>query len=160
MTHSNKIISNQISWGKVSFPLRLFLSLMLGVAALAYFSLLTSIYLDTEFKIPLITEGYGSMGNIELVQHSLQYLYWFLGIFGFMGLLFLLSPITESVKQFFAWAVPLLIILDILSAWLVRVHAEFAYMLFLSGFLLAFSFLYCFVTVQFHLWFQKPDAER
>lgn len=135
--------------------LRVFVSTFLFVAGFCYLSLLGSIWFDTEMNVSLVTEGYGDMGNIELVQHSLKYLFWFFGVFAFTVFVFLFTNYSEKVKNFFSLACPLLIIIDISSSWLVRNHSLFSYTMIGSGFLLALSFLIMFCMIQYDMWIRK-----
>jgi glucan phosphoethanolaminetransferase (alkaline phosphatase superfamily) len=141
--------------GHLPRSMKLFMSLMLLVAGLAYFAFLASIWQDTEMKIPLIVEAYGSMESLELIQHSFQYLFWFFGIFAVTGTCFLLTRYREKIKRRLALAVPLLILADIGSAWLIRYHTGFAAGMYLCGVLLALSFLLMFGMIQYDLWLRR-----
>ena len=137
----------------VSF--KLFISLFLCVAGFCYATLLASIWSDTEMNLATIAEAYATMGDIELIQHSFRYLFWFFGIFVLEGLLFLLTTAPERVKKIFSTIVPVLILADIGSAWFIRSSNFFAYTLFASGVLLATSFLVMFLWIQSNLWSSK-----
>lgn len=148
------------SLGALTFSAKLFISLMLGVAGLCYAALLGSIWVDTEMKMAYIIEGYGMMEAMELVAHTFKYLFWFFGIFSVSVGLLLCTAYSEKVKTFFAAFVPFMICLDLGSAWLVRVHDLFAYVLFGSGLVLAISFLAVFVLIQLDLWSRKTPLRN
>ena len=157
------MIISKTHWQTLNeYPLsfKLFISLLLWVAVLCYAALLVGIWFDTEMKIPYISEGYGMMDAVELVQHSITYLFWFLGIFTVTGFVFLLTPHSEKIKRVFAVLVPLLILLDIGSQWLISVHEFFAYSLVVSGFLLALSFGIMFLMIQWDIWLNKASEEN
>ena len=109
-------------------------------------------------KIANIIEGYGSFESIELVEHSFKYMYWFMGIFGMTGFLFLLTCYPEYLKRSFAVVTPVFIILDISAAWLIRYHDFFAFQLMVSGFVLGSCFLVMFLLIQYDLWLKKDHA--
>lgn len=131
---------------------RLFVSLMLCVAGLCYAAFLGQIWVDTEMRVDLIIEGYGLMSAMELVTHSFRYLFWFVSLFSALTGLLFAAAYSERVKLIFAAGVPALIFLDIASAWLIRFHSLFAYVLYGCGLLLAVSFLALFVLIQRALW--------
>lgn len=140
--------------------IKVFVSFLLCLLGLSYLTLLSSIWIDTEMKIPYIIEGYGSFEFIELAEHSFKYIFWFIGTFGITVSLFLLTSGSERVKRFFAMAVPLLIVSDIGSMWLIRYSPVFAYQLYASGVMLAVSFLVLFVLIQSELWFNKVAKKK
>lgn len=133
---------------------KIFLSLMLVLAGLCYLSLLAGIWYDTGMELALIIEAYAGMGAIELVQHSFRHLFWFFGIFAVTGGLFLATRAAESVKRLLACLLPLLIMADIASAWLVSASPFFAGLLFFCGFMLALLFFCLFVAIQRDLWIE------
>lgn len=108
-------------------------------------------------RLSVITEAYGTMGNIELIQHSFRYLFWFFGVFLFIGFLFQLTAVSEKFKVFFAVSVPCLILADIGFAWLIRVDSLFTYGLAASGFFLASSFLGMSSFILHDLWIRKTS---
>lgn len=134
---------------------KLFITLLLCVAGFCYLALLGSIWNDTQMKIPLIVEAYGTMAQSELVEHTFRYMFWFLGIFTLTGFLFLMSSYSEKIKTSFAVLIPLLILTDIASAWLIGRQEAFARLMFASGFSLACLFLTMVVLILYELWFQK-----
>ncbi|MDP3921223.1 MAG: hypothetical protein Q8R76_10520 [Candidatus Omnitrophota bacterium] len=136
------------------FPLsiKLFISLMLCVAGLAYVTLIASIWSDTGLSISVIAEAYGSMEPIEFIQHSFRYMFWFTGIFVMTAVPFFLTAYPEKLKRAVAVVIPLLIVSDIGSAWLIRYHAFFAWQLSVTGALLAACFLLMFSLIQYDLW--------
>ncbi|MCB9799197.1 MAG: hypothetical protein H6757_00380 [Candidatus Omnitrophica bacterium] len=134
---------------------KLFISLLLCVAGLCYLILLVSIWNDTGLRMSVITEAYADMDSIELVEHSFKYMFWFFGIFGLTGAIFLLSTVKEKIKIVFSVSVPLFIVLDIASAWLISKRAFFSGILGVSGFFLAGSFLVMFVFIQYDLWLKS-----
>lgn len=139
---------------------KLFVSFQLLVVACCYLSLLGSIWTDTQMKITNIVDGYGSMESLELIHHSFQYLFWFLGVFTITGALFLLSSQAEKLKRFFSVLVPLLILADIGSAWGVPHNPSFAWTMFASGLLLALSFSVMFILIQWDLWRPQKPLKR
>ncbi|PIQ85311.1 MAG: hypothetical protein COV74_09355 [Candidatus Omnitrophica bacterium CG11_big_fil_rev_8_21_14_0_20_45_26] len=138
--------------------LKWFVSGMLVVAGASYLSLLASIWHDTGFSTTLISEAYGSMGTIELTEHSLKYLLWFLVIFSSTGALFFLTKAPERLKILLAVLIPILILSDIGSAWLIIYHDVYVKVMWLSGFLLAVFFMTMVVFIQRDLWFSKEAA--
>ena len=143
----------------IPHSMRLFLSLMLCLVGLSYLTLLAGIWIDTEMKMVNIIEGYRTFEFIELVQHSFRYIFWFIGIFGITVSLFLLSSFPERGKKFVAVAVPLWIISDIGSMWLIRYSDFFAGQLYVSGVMLAAGFLAMFSFIQRDLWFSKVEVK-
>lgn len=141
------------------FHFKVFVGLFLCLAGLAYISLLASIGVDTEMKISYIIEGYGGMDPIELISHSFQYLLWFFVVFAFINCAFMLTSFSSGLKTALSVTTVALIVLDIASAWLVRAHVFFAYLLFACGVLLALSFLIMFLLIQSDLW-KKPLHEK
>jgi len=139
---------------------KLFANFALILASLCYLSLLASIWFDTQMSIALITEGYGDMDPIELVQHTLRYSLWFFSIFVIMGGLFMTTRFKEGVKRVVAITVPLLVISDLGAAWLVKFGPLFAWQLWISGFCLALSFLVLFVLIQYDLWVRPKRTEN
>ena len=137
---------------------KLFISLLMCVLGLCYLTFLGSIWNDTEMKIAMIIEGYGTFDSIELVEHSFKYMYWFLGTFGVTGFVFLLTCYPEKLKRIFAAVTPIFIILDISAAWLIRYHDIFAWQLMVSGFVLATCFLAMFLLIQYDLWLKKDHS--
>jgi hypothetical protein len=135
--------------------IRLFLSLLLCVIGLSYLTLLGSIWIDTEMKISNIIEGYGSFEFIELIEHSFKYIFWFISTFTITVAIFLLTSYAENLKRIFAIVVPLFIISDIGSMWLIRYCSYFAWQLYASGLILASSFLSMFLLIQYDLWLKK-----
>ena len=138
-----------------SFTVRLFFSLILTLIGVNYLFLLTGIWLDTQMDLSKIEEGYSTFETVELLEHSFRYLFWFIGAFGLSIGLFLMSAHSQRLKTIFVMGVPVLIISDIGSMWLVRFSPWFALQLFLSGFLLAASFLILFVLLQRELLFKR-----
>ena len=137
-----------------------FASLMLVVSALCYLSLLGSIWNDTQMNPDVIREAYAMMDPIELTQHTFLHLFWFFGIFSITGMLFLLTSYTEKTKRIFAILVPILIISDLAAQWLIQYHDLFTPILFVSGALLAASFLSMFVLIQNDLWIRKGAGNK
>lgn len=135
--------------------IKVFASLFLCLLGLAYVSFLAGIWLDTGIQIALITEAYRGMGAIELVSHSSRYLAWFAAAFGAAGGLFLFSTYSDRWKLFFSLWAPAWILSDIGAAWLIRFADLFAWQLYISGFVLAATFLALFILVQRELWFKK-----
>ena len=152
---SARVVSALAYWQRSA---KYFVSLMLCVAGLGYLALLAGIWQDTQFKMINIIEGYGSMGAIELVQHSFRYLFWFFGIFTVSISLFLMSSRPEKIKRLVALVVPVLIATDVGSAWLTRFHAVFGYTMAISGFILAAIFLSLFISIQMDLWGPKKPV--
>lgn len=136
----------------IPLTVKLFISLLLCLVSLSYLMLLSGIWIDTEMKVANIIEGYGDFEFIELTEHSFKYLFWFIGAFGVTVSLFLMSSWPEKMKRFFAVAVPILIISDLGSMWLIRYSDFFAWQLYVSGALLAASFFVMFLTIQLDLW--------
>ncbi len=145
-------MTENIQLKNLSLPTRLFISLILILLGINYLFLLFSIWLDTRMDIAMIIEGYRSFEAAELLEHSFKYLYWFIGAFGISVGLFLFSSHPQKVKTFFVMATPLLVLSDIGSMWAVRFSSWFAVQMYLSGFLLAVSFLALFVLLQKELW--------
>lgn len=138
----------------VPLSARLFIGLLLCVMGLSYLTLLGSIWVDTEMKIPNIIEGYGSFEFIELIEHSFKYIFWFICTFTITVSIFLLTSYPEMIKRIFAAVVPVFIISDIGSMWLIRYCSFFAWQLYASGMILATSFFVMFLLIQFELWFK------
>ncbi len=135
--------------------MRLFLGLFLYILGISYLSLLSGIWIDTKMKIANIAEGYSLFEISELVEHSFKYLSWFISTFGIVVTLFLLTSWDEKLKRFFAVLIPVLIILDMGSMWLIRYSSFFSWQLFVAGFLLALSFFAMFTLIQIDLWGKK-----
>lgn len=145
-------------WASRPSSTKWFGSLFLGLLGLAYAAFLGGIWADTRMEIPLIIEAYRDMSPDELVRHSSQYLVWFTMAFAvIMGALFLTSY-PERVKKFFAIWTPFWIVADIAAAWLIRQGDFFAYQLFVSGFVLAATFLVLFMLVQRDIWFKSETV--
>jgi hypothetical protein len=134
---------------------RLFISLLLCVIGLSYLTLLGNIWVDTEMKISNIIEGYGSFEAIELVEHSFKYIFWFTGTFTITVFIFLFTSYSEKFKRLFGVVIPIFIISDIGSMWLIRYSSFFAWQLYASGLILATCFLTMFLLIQYDLWFKK-----
>lgn len=132
--------------------IRIFISLLLCVIGLSYLTLLGSIWVDTEMKVSSIIEGYGTFEFIELVEHSFKYIFWFIGTFTITVSIFLLTSYPEKLKIIFAIVVPLFIVSDIGSMWLIRYCSFFAWQLYVSGLILAACFLTMFLLIQYDLW--------
>jgi hypothetical protein len=112
--------------------------------------------MDTHMQIGEIAQGYRTFETVELIEHSFKFLFWFIGAFGITGTFFLMTTFPEGAKKFLAVFIPLGIISDIGSMWLVKFSNWFAYQMYFSGVFLAASFLFMFVVVQKELWFRKP----
>jgi hypothetical protein len=106
-------------------------------------------------KIANVIEGYGSFEFIELIEHSFKYIFWFICTFTITVSVFLLTSYTEKIKRVFAVLIPLFIISDIGSMWLIRYCSFFAWQLYASGLILATSFLIMFLLTQYDLWLKK-----
>ena len=111
---------------ELSLSFRLFLSAILCLVGISYIMLLSSIWIDTEMKMANIIEGYGSFEFMELVEHTFRYIFWFIGTFTITLSLFLLTSWPEKLKRIFAVIVPLLILSDMGSMWLIRYSDFFA----------------------------------
>ena len=140
-------------WG--SDAVRLFVSLFLCVLGLAYASLLAQIGLDTEMRVPLIADAYRGFGPGEFVAHALQYLSWFIVAFGASLGALLATSYSEKIKIFAVIWTPAWIVLDVGGVWLIRYHDAFARLLFVSGLVLALTFLVFFCLVQYDIWLKK-----
>ncbi len=144
---------------RLPVSMKIFVSSFICIIGLSYCALLGNIWLETEMSIPLIIEGYGDFESMGLIDHSFRYLSWFAATFAITVLLFLLTRASESLKRIFATTIPLLILSDIGSAWLIRYNDIFAWQLALSGFMLALSFLTMFLYVQYDLWFPPSHKQ-
>jgi len=147
-----------INFRGMSSSFKIFVSSFLCLLGLSYLMLLSSIWIDTEMNLAYIVEGYGSFEFMELVEHTFKYLFWFIGTFSITLFLFLQTSWPERLKQVFTAVVPLFIISDMGSMWLIRYSPFFAKQLMVSGILLAISFLALFLLIQYDLWrdsFQK-----
>ena len=153
----NLMTWNWNGFSELPLSLRLFIGLFLSLAGLCYVTLLGSIWYDTQWSLAAISEGYGSMGNIELFHHSFKHLFWFFGIFGFAIFLFLLTNASEKAKQWMTASIPIVIVSDIGSAWLVRFSGAFSYVMFASGVFLSVCFLGIYLKVQSELWPKKQS---
>ncbi len=142
----------KIKLRNMPLSVKIFVSLMLCIAGLSYLTLLGSIYIDTDLKVVNIIKGYADMEYMELTAHSFKYIFWFFGMFSIVGASFLLTSYSEKVKRVFATIVPLFIVSDIGSMWLVSKSHWFAYQLFASGAVLATSFLTMFLLAQYEIW--------
>jgi hypothetical protein len=140
---------------EMPLSVKLFTSLILCVVGLSYLTLLGSIWIDTEMKISNIIEGYGSFETIELIEHSFKYIFWFICTFTITISIFLLTSYSDKLKRIFAVLVPLFIVSDIGSMWLIRYCSFFAWQLYISGLTLATSFLTMFLLIQYDLWLKK-----
>ena len=135
---------------------RWFVSLILCVIGLSYLTMLAGIWFDTNMKIALIMEGYGTFEAMELARHSHEYLFWFLFHFIAVMTIFFFTSYSEKIKKFFAVFVPVFIVSDIGSMWLIPfVSKGFAWQLFISGLVLAFFFLTMFLLIYYDIWFKK-----
>lgn len=135
--------------------MKFFVSLMLCLLGVNYFLLLTQIWLDTAMRIDGIIGAYRGVEPEELVEHSVKWLFWFLGTFGMSGFLFLNTSYSDKMKRPLAILVPLAIASDITSMWLIRCGDWFAWQLFGSGLVLASCFLFMFCLIQYELWREK-----
>lgn len=151
--------ASRISLRRMPLSARLFVSLMLCVIALGYVTLLATIWFDTEMKMTNIIEGYSTFQTSELVEHTFKYLPWFIGAFGVSLILFFLTSFPETLKRVFAVLVPLVIVSDMGSMWLIRYHPFFAWQLFASGLTLAVLFLVLFLLVQCDLWLRRRNSD-
>lgn len=144
---------------EMPLSLRAFISLILCVIGLSYLTLLGSIWVDTEMKISKIIEAYGSFEFSELIEHSFKYIFWFIGTFTITVLIFLFTSYPGKLKRFFSFLVPLLIISDIGSMWLIRYWSKgwFSWQLYLSGMSLAGLFLLMFILINYDLWSKKSS---
>jgi hypothetical protein len=134
---------------------RLFVSLMLCVVSLSYLALLSGIAFDTEMKVGLIIEAYQTFDTIELIEHTIKYLPLYIGVFGVTLFLFMFTSYPEKMKRMFACLVPMAIVSDVASMWLIRYNTFFGWQLFVSGLVLAFSFLTLFLLIQRDLWIRR-----
>ncbi len=142
---------------EMPLSVRVFVSLILCVIGLSYLTLLGSVWVDTEMKISNIMEAYGSFEFTELIEHSFKYIFWFICIFTITVSVLLLTSYPEKLKRFFSFLVPLLIISDIGSMWLIRYwsRAWFSWQLYLSGMSLAVLFLIMFLLINYDIWLKK-----
>lgn len=140
---------------EMPLSVKLFVSLILCVVGLSYLTLLGSIWIDTEMKISMIIEGYGSFEVIELIEHSFKYIFWFICTFIITVSIFLLTSYPDKLKRVFAVLVPLFIVSDIGSMWLIGYCSFFAWQLYVSGLTLASCFLAMFLLIQYDLWLKK-----
>ncbi|OGW90216.1 MAG: hypothetical protein A3A73_04845 [Omnitrophica bacterium RIFCSPLOWO2_01_FULL_50_24] len=131
---------------------RLLASVLLCLLGVSYLVLLASIGSDTEMKMANIVEAYRTFTTTELLEHTFKYLPWFIGTFGATLTLFCLSSYPEKLKLFFVCAVPIAILSDMGSMWLIRAHALFGWQLLASGFFLALCFVTLFALIQRDLW--------
>ncbi|MFT5207190.1 MAG: hypothetical protein ACI9CF_000939 [Candidatus Omnitrophota bacterium] len=138
---------------------KMFISSFMCVIGLSYCALLGNIWVETEMSIPLIIEGYGDFEFMGLIDHTFRYLSWFVATFAITVLLFLFTRASEQLKRIFAAVVPVLILSDIGSAWLIRYNDLFAWQLALSGLMLALCFLTMFLRVQYDLWFPHSHKQ-
>jgi hypothetical protein len=134
---------------------RIFISLFLCLLGLAYAAFLGGIWIDTQMQPSIIAEGYRDMGVMELTAHTFRYLGWFTAVFAVVGGLFLATGHEERWKRFAAVWMPFWVVSDIAAAWLIRLEAFFAWQLFVSGLVLAVTFLALFVLIQRELWLKK-----
>ncbi len=145
----------EIRLREAALSVRLFISLLLCVMGLSYLTLLGSIWIDTELKVSYVIEGYGSFESIELIEQSFKYIFWFICTFTIAVSLLLMTSYPEKIKRCFAVVVPLFIISDIGSMWLIRYCSFFAWQLYASGMVLATCFLVMFLLIQYDLWLKK-----
>lgn len=143
--------------GLYALPLgaKFFVSLFLCGLGGAYVSFLGGIWFDTGMRISLIAEAYRGMSAMELTAHTFRYLTWFTEAFGVLGAAFLFTSTAERWKIFFSGWVPVWVLSDIGAAWLIGRSEFFAWQLFVSGFVLAATFLLIFILVQRDLWLKK-----
>lgn len=152
---SKEVKMPRIKLNQGAFSSKSFISLLLCLVGLSYLTLLGSIWIDTEMRISNVIEAYSSFEFIELIEHSFKYILWFICIFTIVVGIFLLTSYPEKVKRIFAVSTPLFIVSDIGSMWFIGYSNFFAWQLYLSGFILAVSFLVMFLLIQYDLWFKK-----
>ncbi len=145
----------EIRLREAALSVRLFISLLLCVMGLSYLTLLGGIWIDTELKVSYVIEGYGSFESIELIEQSFKYIFWFICTFTITVSLLLMTSYPEKLKRCFAVVVPLFIISDTGSMWLVRYCSFFAWQLYASGMVLATCFFVMFLLIQYDLWLKK-----
>ena len=157
MTESSRPSRWVSSGGLYTLPLgtKFFVSLFLCGLGGAYVSFLAGIWFDTGMQLSLIAEAYRDMSAMELTAHTFRYLTWFTEAFGVLGAAFLFTSAAERWKIFFCLWVPVWVLSDIGAAWLIARANIFAWQLFVSGFVLAMTFLLVFILVQRDLWFKR-----
>ena len=111
------------------------------------------ITLNLDFFWQLVRNPY-----FPIVRQIFIYLIWFLVIFSSTGALFFLTKAPERLKILLAVLIPILILSDIGSAWLIIYHDVYVKVMWLSGFLLAVFFMTMVVFIQRDLWFSKEAA--
>lgn len=144
---------------KAPFSLKLLVSMALIGIGITYIILALHIFIDTEFKVSMIKQAYGTMEWTELVDHSHKYFpYYGIYIFAFALFIFVLgTSYSEKIKVPMVIIPNLLIVLDIGSMWAVRyINADiFSWGLMLAGNLLALSFGAIFTLTMYDIWLRK-----
>ncbi len=141
--------------GSLKGGAKIFFSLLLCILGLNYLVLFGLIYTESAFKIPAIIEAYGAFEFSEIVDHTSRFLSWFLLTFTIVTSVFFTTSYSNKLKSFFAFLVPIFIVSDIGSMWLIKYSGLFAYQLFLSGAVLAVTFLAMFLLIQYDFWIKK-----
>lgn len=138
---------------------RLFISLFLCLTGLSYITLLLHIWVDTQMKVSMVMESYGTFEFSELAEHAHRYIFWFILTFAPTVAVFLATSFSEKLKRFFAIVPMLLIVSDIGSMWLIRYWSKvwFSWQLYLSGLFLAGLFLLMFILINYDLWLKKSS---
>lgn len=142
---------------KAPISIKLLVTSLLCMIGLIYLTLLASIYVDSEMKIPLIAKAYGGMEWTELTNHAHTYLpYYTLFLFTIPITLFMFTSYNEKIKSFFAVFPYLVITLDIASMYLIPyVSTVFATVLWLAGTCLGLCFTTLFCLTLFDVWLRK-----
>ena len=100
-----------------------------------------------------------SIGTLVRVSHI--HLFGLTFIFAFMGLIFSHSYVRRQWVKSVVIVIPFVaIFLDIMSWWLTKVSAPFAYVVVIGGGLMGLSFAYQWLVSMYQLWFFKcPPGE-
>lgn len=146
--------------GTSALSTKLFVTLFLCLTGLSYITLLLHIWVDTEMKVSLVMQGYGTFEFTELVNQAHKYIFWFLVTWTPLVAIFLVTSFGEGVKRFFAVVPMLLIVSDVGSMWLIRYWNKlwFSWQLYLSGSALALLFFAMFLLINYDLWLKKQSS--
>lgn len=144
---------------KAPLSMKLLFTSLLCIVGLIYISLLLNIYLVTNMKVAMISEGYGSMEITELAEHAQQFLpFYVIFLFTLPTLLFMFTSYSEKLKRVLAIFPFVVIVIDISSMWLIPyVSKSFSYVLWLAGTILATTFLLLFLLNMYDIWLRKID---
>ncbi len=146
---------------KAPLSCKLLVTMAIVGMSVTYLILALHIYIDTEFKIPMIKKAYSTMEWTELVDHTHKYFpYYGIYIFAFSLFIFVLgTSYSEWLKRLAVIVPNCLIVLDIGSMWAIPyINADiFSWGLFLAGNFLALSFAVIALLTLYDIWLKKSQ---